>query len=158
MSVKIAPAPVRKTLQVRASQSRAFEVFTTGFGRWWPASHSVAKSPQKDAIIEPRLGGRLYERGEDGSQCDWGRVLVREPPARLVLSWQLSAQWKYDPDLLTEVEVRFIPEGERLTRVEFEHRGLENYGGEAEAVRKSIGGPGGWPGLLEAYTTAVAAA
>jgi uncharacterized protein YndB with AHSA1/START domain len=158
MSLKIAPAPVRITLQVKAGQSRAFDVFTAGFGRWWPASHSVAKSPQKDAIIEPRVGGRWYERGEDGSECDWGRVLVWQPPARLVLCWQLNAQWKFDPGLETEVEVRFIPAGERLTRIEFEHRGLENFGGEAEAVRKSIGGPGGWPGLLEAYTTAVAAA
>ena len=158
MSLKIAPAPVRKTLQVKASQTRAFEVFTAGFGRWWPASHSIAKSPQKDAIIEPRLGGRWYERGEDGSECDWGRVLVWEPPARLVLSWQLSAQWKYDPDLLTEVEVRFIPEGARLTRVEFEHRGLENYGDQAEAVRKSISSAGGWPGILEGYAAAIEAA
>ena len=157
MSLKIAPAPVRKTLQLKASQARAFEVFTAGFGRWWPASHSISKSPQKAAIIEPRLGGRWYERGEDGSECEWGRVLVWEPPARLVLSWQLSAQWKYDPHLLTEVEVRFIPEGERVTRVEFEHRGLENYGDQAEALRKSISSPGGWPGILDAYAAAVEA-
>lgn len=158
MSLKIAPAPVRKTLQVKASQTRAFDVFTTGFARWWPKSHSVAKSPQKEAVMEPRPGGRWYERGEDGSECDWGRVLVWEPPARLVLSWQLNAQWKFDPDLLTEVEVRFIAEGERQTRVEFEHRGLENYGDQAEAVRKSISSPGGWPGILDGYATAVDAA
>ena len=148
MSLKIAPAPVRKTLQVKASQARAFEVFTAGFARWWPASHSIGKSPLKDAIMEPQVGGRWYERGEDGSECDWGRVLAWEPPARLVLSWQLSAQWKFDPDLRTEVEVRFIPEGDRLTRVEFEHRGLENTATRprpcARASARPAAGPAFW--------------
>jgi uncharacterized protein YndB with AHSA1/START domain len=157
MSLKIAPAPVRKTLQVKASQARCFEVFAAGMGRWWPATHSVAKSPQKAVVVEPKVGGRWYERGEDGSECDWGRVLVWEPSARLVLAWQLGADWKFDPDLVTEVEVRFIPEGERLTRVEFEHRGLEAYGERAEAVRNSISSPGGWPGILEAYAAIAAA-
>ena len=146
MSLKIAPAPVRKTLQVKASQTRAFEVFTAGFGRWWPASHSIAKSPQKDAIIEPRLGGRWYERGEDGSECDWGRVLVWEPPARLVLSWQLSAQWKYDPDLLTEVELTFAPAAGGGTLVTLEHRNLERFGADASRQAEQLNG--GWPTRL----------
>src|SRR5215813_8293748 len=104
--------------------------------------------------MEARAGGRWDERGRGGKECEWGRVLVWEPAARLVLSWQLNAQWKFDPDLLTEVEVRFIAEGERLTRVEFEHRGLESYGDQAEAVRKSISSPGGWPGILGGYAAA----
>ena len=156
MPLEILPAPVRKTLLVKAGQVRAFEVFTTGMGRWWPASHSIGKSPQKDAVMEPRTGGRWFERGEDGTECDWGRVLVWEPPSRVVLAWQISAEWKFDPGLQTEVEVRFIAEGPKLTRVEFEHRNLERYGDKAEAVRKSISSDGGWPGLLAAYAAAAA--
>jgi uncharacterized protein YndB with AHSA1/START domain len=156
MPLEILPAPVRKTLQVKAGQARAFEVFTTGMGRWWPPSHSIGKSPQKDAVMEPRAGGRWFERGEDGTECDWGRVLVWEPPSRVVLAWQISAEWKFDPGLQTEVEVRFIAEGPKLTRVEFEHRNLERYGDKAEAVRKSISSDGGWPGLLAAYAAAAA--
>ena len=106
--------------------------------------------------MEPRAGGRWFERGEDGTECDWGRVLVWEPPSRVVLAWQISAEWKFDPGLQTEVEVRFIAEGPKLTRVEFEHRNLERYGDKAEAVRKSISSDGGWPGLLAAYAAAAA--
>src|SRR5262249_28080303 len=134
MDVRIAPAPVRKTLQVKATQAHAFDVFTAGFGRWWPRSHSVGKSPIEDAVIEPKVGGRWYEGGQDGSECDWGRVLAWEPPARLVLAWQLNAQWQFDPALVTEVEVKFIAEGSAQTRVEFEHRELQRFGDRAEAV------------------------
>ena len=156
MSLKIAPAPVRKTLQVKASQARAFEVFTAGFARWWPATHSIGKSALKDAIMEPQVGGRWYERGEDGSECDWGRVLAWEPPARLVLSWQLSAQWKFDPDLLTEVEVRFIDEAGERTRVELEHRNLDRHGDGWEATRDAIGGDDGWPLYLQRFADVIA--
>ena len=156
-AAQIRPAPVRRSVFVKASPEHAFKVFTAGFDRWWPKSHSVGSAPQKAALIEPRAGGRWYEVGEDGSQTQWGEVMVWEPPTRLVLVWSVDADWKYAPDLHTEVEVRFIPEDDRLTRVEFEHRGLENYGDQAEAVRKSISSPGGWPGILEAYAAAAAA-
>jgi len=149
MDVRIAPSPVRKVLRVKASQAHAFEVFTAGLGRWWPRSHSVGKSPLENAVIEPRVGGRWYERGEDGSECDWGRVLAWDPPARLLLAWQLNGQWQFDLALVTEVGVAFIAEGPLLTRVEFEHRGLERFGDRAEAVRESISSPKGWPGILE---------
>ena len=92
------------------------------------------KSPLEGRVVEPRAGGRWYELGEDGSECDWGKVLVWEPPARVVFAWQLTADWKYNSDFVTEVEVRFIPEG-WATRVELEHRNLERYGEQAEAVR-----------------------
>ena len=150
MSLKIAPAPVRKTLQVKASQTRAFEVFTAGFGRWWPASHSVSKSPQKAAIIEPKLGGRWYERGEDGSTCDWGSVLVWEPPSRLVLSWDITADWQYDPALKTEVEVRFVAEG-KGTRVELEHRRLDRFGARRDEMRRIFETEGDWGRLLALF-------
>lgn len=147
----IEPAPVRKTLMVKASAARAFEVFTNGIGRWWPATHSIGAAPQKLAVLEPGVGGRWYEIGEDGSQCDWGRVLSWEPPSRLVLAWQIGPDFRFDPDLVTEVELRFFEEGPTTTRVEFEHRHLERMGERAAATRESLNG--GWGGLLDIYVT-----
>jgi uncharacterized protein YndB with AHSA1/START domain len=152
----IRPAPVRKQLTVEASPQRAFEVFTAGFGGWWPPSHHISAAAYKTAVIEPRVGGRWYEVGQDGSECDWGDVLVWDPPGRLVLAWRLSADWKYQKDLLTEVEVRFTAEGSR-TLVEFEHRKLENWGAGANQAHAAIDGEGGWNGLLKMYAAAVAA-
>ena len=104
--------PVIRSVRVAVTPARAFEVFTTGIGRWWIPTHSIlaSKSPQASVTIEPRVGGRWYERGEDGSESDWGSVLAWEPPRRLVLGWQLDAQWDFDPALVTEVEVRFDAE------------------------------------------------
>jgi uncharacterized protein YndB with AHSA1/START domain len=143
---------VRKTLIVEASAERAFQVFTEKHGVWWPlATHHIGKVPARTAIIEPRESGRWYEQGEDDSECNWGRVLVWDPPHRLVLAWQITSDWQYDPVFFTEVEVRFISEGEHRTRVEFEHRNLDAFGAKAEAVRAMIGAPGGWPGILAKF-------
>jgi uncharacterized protein YndB with AHSA1/START domain len=155
MNRTITVAPVRKSVHVSAAPARAFEVFTTGFARWWPPSHSIGKVPQKEVVIEPRVGGRWFERGEDGSECDWGKVLVWEPPARIVLGWQLNADFKFDPSVTTEVEVRFIAEGD-VTRVELEHRHLERLGDQGEVLREKVGSPNGWAGLLEIYAAAAA--
>jgi uncharacterized protein YndB with AHSA1/START domain len=100
---------------------------------------------------EPKAGGRWYERCVDGSECDIGKVLVWEPPARLVLGWQLTADWKFDPGLITEVEVRFIADGANATRVELEHRDLERYGERADAYRAIIDSSEGWNGLLQLF-------
>ncbi len=150
----IAPAPVRQQVRVKAAPGRAFEVFTAGMGRWWKPSHSINASPLKDVVIEPSVGGRWFERGEDGRECEWGKVLAWEPPHRLVLAWQIGADWKYDPELMTEVEVRFAADGAGFTRVEFEHRKLERYGDVAAKVREFISSAGGWPALLEAFRNA----
>jgi uncharacterized protein YndB with AHSA1/START domain len=147
---------VSHTLTVEAPIERAFAVFTEGFGRWWPASHHIGKADLVDAIIEPRPGGRWYERSADGSECDWGHVIAWEPPRRVLLAWQLDADWRYDPDLITEVDVRFEADGER-TRVTFEHRHLERMGDRAEEVRRSVDSPEGWRGILAAYSHAAAA-
>jgi uncharacterized protein YndB with AHSA1/START domain len=152
----IRPAPVRKQLTVEASPEQAFEVFTAGFGGWWPPSHHIGAGAYKTAVIEPRVGGRWYEVGQDGSECDWGDVLVWDPPGRLVLAWRLSADWKYQKDLLTEVEVKFTAEGAR-TLVELEHRKLENWGAGAGQAHAAIDGDGGWSGLLKMYAAGVAA-
>ncbi len=122
---------VRRSILVSVSQERAFEVFTRRLSVWWPQGHHIGSANEYEPLIEPREGGRWYERGADGSECDWGRVLRWEPPRQIVLAWQISPQWTYDPDLLTEVEVRFIPEGPDHTRVELELRGLEAYGEDA---------------------------
>lgn len=148
MNQMIRPAPVRRTVSVKVGPEKAFEIFTAGIGRWWPATHSIGATPLRTAVVEPREGGRWYEIGEDGSECDWGRVLAWEPPTRLLLAWQIGADWKFDPGLLTEVEVRFMP-FEGGTRVELEHRKLEAYGERAEEVRGMIDAPeGGWFSLL----------
>ena len=145
MDVRIRPAPVRKTISVKAPPERAFHVFTAEMSRWWHPDHHIGKSPLKAAVVEPRAGGRWYEVGEDGSECEWGKVLVWEPPARVVFAWQLTGEWKYNSAFVTEVEVRFIPEGSG-TRVELEHRNLERYGERAEAVRASAQFAGGMGG------------
>ena len=109
----------------------------------------------KEAVIEPRAGGRWFERGQDGSECDVGKVLVWEPPGRLILGWQLNSKFKYDPSITTEVEVRFTADGAGATLVELEHRNLERYGELGEAVRQQVGAPNGWGGLLQLYAAAV---
>ena len=149
----ITPAPVRKSIRVKASPEKAFEVFTAGMSRWWPGSHSINQSPLKSVTIEPRVGGRWFERGEDGSECEWGRVLAWEPPAQLVLAWQVDGQWRFDPNLVTEVEVRFIPDGD-ATRVELEHRNIERFGDQAEPTRAALDSEMGWGGLLESFAAA----
>jgi len=149
---RIAPAPIRRTLRVRASQEKAFDTFFGGMGGWWLKTHSLLESPQKDVIVEPRNGGRWYEIGEDGSEAIWGKVLGWERPGRVLLAWQLNAEWTYDKDFETTVEVRFTPDGDH-TIVDFEHRDLERFGDKAEAVRGDYetGMDGGWRQLLAGY-------
>ena len=145
---------VHRSVVVEAPPDRAFATFTDGFATWWPMeSHHTGPVDAETAVIEPREGGRWYERGVDGSEEDWGRVLVWEPPSRLVLAWQLSSEFRYDPSFLTEVEVRFTPE-DGGTRVELEHRGFERLGEGAEALRAPVDSEGGWTGLLARYADA----
>ena len=154
MNRTITVAPVRKTVRVNAAAAHAFETFAAGVGRWWPATHTIGTSPMREVVIEPRAGGRWYERGQDGSECDWGVVLAWEPPGRLLLGWQLDAEFRRNPATATEVELRFIAESPTVTRVELEHRGLERLGESAEILRGKIDAPGGWTGILERYRAA----
>jgi uncharacterized protein YndB with AHSA1/START domain len=149
----ISVTPVRKQKRVGTDPSHAFEVFTKGMNRWWPRQHSINKSPIQDIVIEPRVNGRWFERGEDGSECQWGRVLVWDPPRRLVLAWQISTQWKFDSELETEVEIRFSKDGEE-TLVELEHR-LQGYVAAAEQMHQIFDGPDAWAATLERYADAV---
>lgn len=155
MSPVISPAPIRKNVRVKVSPGRAFEIFTARAGSWWLKTHSISatKSPIKDVVIEPRRGGRWFERGEDGSEYDWGKVLAWEPPARLLLAWQIDAHFHFDPAVETEVEIRFTAEGNG-TLVELEHRHLERLGDTAEGLR----GPfeRGWTALLDSFAATAA--
>jgi uncharacterized protein YndB with AHSA1/START domain len=141
-------APVRKSIRVNTRQARAFEVFTTSLGRWWPKK-SFGSSPLKCIVFEPRVGGRWYEVGEDGSEITVGRILAWEPPQRFVVTWEVSCTWKVDPGIGSEVEVRFIAEGEDATRVELEHRLFERMGEHGATIREEVNG--GWLGLLELF-------
>jgi uncharacterized protein YndB with AHSA1/START domain len=154
--VTLTVAPVRKQIVVNAPAERAFDVFTTGIASWWPLStHHLGAVEAETVALEPSVGGRVYERGVDGSECTWGHVRVWDPPARLVFTWEISADWKCDPTITSEVEVRFVAESPTTTRVELEHRGLESYGERAQEVRDSVGSDGGWNGLLERFADAV---
>ena len=149
VSQRIAPAAIRKTIDVSVPVERAFAVFAARMGEWWHKEHSIAQgTTQVDVIIEPRDGGRWYEKGADGSEHPWGRVIAYEPPHRLVLAWQLTRDFVYDPDYETTVEVRFEGTADG-TRVHFEHRDLERMG--ADAVELLEGMDGGWGMLLDLY-------
>jgi uncharacterized protein YndB with AHSA1/START domain len=153
------PNCVRKELTVDAPQSIAWRVFTQGIGSWWPLGHyKIGKATAVDAVIEERVGGRWYERGEDGTTCDWGRVLAWEPPARLVLTWDIDANWQFDAALGTEIEVRFVAEGEGRTRVTLEHRKLDRYGERRDQMRRIFDTEGDWGKLLEMFARAAIAA
>jgi uncharacterized protein YndB with AHSA1/START domain len=144
---------VRQSIEVEAPQAHAFAVFTEGQTTWWPLdSHHIGKSPAQAAVVEPRAGGRWYERGVDGSECNWGRVVAWEPPHRLVLAWEISADWQPDPTVSTTLEVRFVAAGPRTTRVELEHRDLDRFGDRAEQMRSTF--DSGWAGLLQSFAAA----
>jgi uncharacterized protein YndB with AHSA1/START domain len=143
---------VRKTVLVKAPQAVAFEVFTSRMAGWWPmASHHIGKSDCADVVVEPRTGGRWFERGVDGVECPWGEVLSWQPPERVLLAWRLNAQWQFDPAFFTEIEVRFVAVDAHTTRVELEHRGLEAYGEAAAQMRDVLGSANGWGDMLDHY-------
>jgi uncharacterized protein YciI/uncharacterized protein YndB with AHSA1/START domain len=136
--------PVTKEFTVKVSQARAFALFTEGIDRWWPREHHIGTSPMKQTFIEPKVGGRWYAVSQDGSECDVGRVLAWEPPGRLLLSWQITGNWAFDPNFVTEIEVRFSATGPKTTAVRFEHRNLERYADKAAAIRTQLDDPKGW--------------
>jgi uncharacterized protein YndB with AHSA1/START domain len=145
-------APIRKQIIVEVPQERAFRVFTENLDAWWPREHHIGKAEMKAAVLEPRTNGRWYEKGVDGSECDWGKVLVWEPPRKLVLAWQINATWQYDAAFSTEVEVTFTADGPKRTVVELEHRQLERFGEAAEQTRGMM--DSGWARTLDLYAGA----
>jgi uncharacterized protein YndB with AHSA1/START domain len=149
----IPSSPVRKRVTVKASPERAFEVFTAGFDRWWPRSHHIGNVPLKRAVIEGHVGGRCYSEQTDGTQCDWGEITEWEPPLRFLMAWKITSQWQYEPDLSksSEVEVRFTPLENGLTRVDLEHRNFERIGAGWETMRAMVDAEGGWGSLMQLF-------
>ena len=157
MDYQVKFAPLHKSIRVNAGQAHAFKTFVAF--RWWPKGYSIlpSRSPQMFVSLEPRVGGRWFERGEDGSECDWGEVLVWDPPNRLVVTWQVNHEFQPSPDIVTEIEVMFVPDGVNATEVKLEHRHFERLGDAAEKARLRIDGPNGWSGLLEKFAAEAAA-
>ena len=152
-SARIVPAAISKTLHVNASPETAFQVFTDGFDGWWPRMHSVGASPLVKAILEPGVGGRWFSLHENGETQPWGEVLAWEPPHRLVLAWRIDHDFGFNAQLLTEVEVCFLPV-EGGTRVEFEHRHLDRFGDTEAAAETILSMDGGWGMILQGYREA----
>jgi hypothetical protein len=144
---------VRRSITVKTTQKRAFEIFTADFDSWWPRSHHIGKSPMKRALIEGRVGGRCYSEQADGTDCPWGEVTLWEPPKRFVMAWNINLDWQYesDPAKSSEVEVRFTPELGGSTRVDLEHRNFERLGTDWEKMRDGVSAVGGWGSLLELF-------
>jgi uncharacterized protein YndB with AHSA1/START domain len=158
MANTIAEAVVRKSVRVQAPVERAFTVFVEQMETWWPATHHIGKTPFETICVEPRVGGRWYERNAEGSLCDWGTVLAWDPPHRVAFSWHLgpghdSPDWTFDADMekASQVEVRFLPDGPSATLVELEHSKLERHGEGYEQLRAVFDGPGAWTGILAEF-------
>jgi len=150
MNVAVLIAPVRKSIRVEAPLERAFDVFTGGLTRWWPHSHGVGKQPIAKVLLEPKLGGRWLEICEDGTETTAAIIITWDRPHRLVLLWQVNAQWKPDVEMRSEVDVHFSSDGPNATIVELIHHKFETMGAEAGAsLRKDV--DGGWPGLMQRF-------
>ena len=158
MSTQASEASVRNSVVVEAPIERAFSVFTDDFGSFKPPEHNLLRVDIAETVFEDHVGGHIYDRGLDGSECRWARVLAYEPPSRVVFSWDISPHWQIeaDPDKTSEVEVRFIAEAPDRTRVELEHRNLDRHGEGWEAARDGVGGDQGWPLYLDRFAELLA--
>ena len=150
---------VHRQIVVDAPIERAFALFTERFGDIKPVEHTILSAPVAETVLEPRVGGHIFDRGTDGSECRWARILVWEPPRLLVFSWDIGPTWQLetDPDNASEVEVRFIAEGSERTRVELEHRHLDRHGDGWESLRDGVADDQGWPLYLARYAEVLAA-
>jgi uncharacterized protein YndB with AHSA1/START domain len=157
MTTQAQTATVRQEIAVDAPVERAFRVFTEQMDKIKPRDHNLLAVDIEETVFEPRAGGHVYDRGVDGSECRWARVLAYEPPDRLLFSWDIGPTWQVETDRgrTSEVEVRFIAETPERTRVELEHRNLDRHGENWESVRDGIGSPGGWPLYLQRYADCV---
>lgn len=158
MSTNAIDTAVRHQIVVAAPIERAFDVFTQQFGRIKPREHNLLSVEIAETVFEPRQGGHIFDRGVDGSECRWSRVLVYAPPDRLVFSWDISPRWQLEPDpgRCSEVEVRFIAEAADRTRVELEHRHLERHGTEWQAMRNAMAADSAWPQYLRRFSGVLA--
>jgi uncharacterized protein YndB with AHSA1/START domain len=153
-----ADTAVRTSIVVEAPAEQAFSVFTEDIGSWWSPDHHILGAELAEMVFEPRAGGHVLDRGVDGSECRWARVLAFEPPLRVVISWNINLQWQLetDPARTSEVEVRFTAQGPERTLVELEHRNIDRHGEGWESMRGAVGSPGGWPAGLEGFAARLA--
>jgi uncharacterized protein YndB with AHSA1/START domain len=158
MNTQATVTSIRTSVDVEVPIDRAFRVFTDDFDRIKPRDHNMLEVDIAESVFEPRAGGRVYDRGVDGSECQWARVLAYEPPDRIVFSWDINPQWQIETDLekTSEVEVRFTADGPERTRVELEHRHLDRHGDGWEGMRAGVEGDQGWPLYLQRYAALVA--
>jgi len=157
MSTQAAETSIRTSVMVEVPIDRAFRVFTEDFDRIKPRDHNMLEVDIAESVFEPRAGGRVYDRGVDGTECQWARVLAYEPPDRIVFSWDINPQWQIETDLerTSEVEVRFTADGPERTRVELEHRHLDRHGDGWDGMRAGVEGDQGWPLYLQRYAELV---
>ena len=158
MSTPATATSIRHEIVVKAPIERAFSAFTDDFGAFKPPEHNLLGVDIAETVFEPRVGGHVYDRGVDGSECRWARVLAYEPPDRVVISWDISPRWQIetDRDKTSEVEIRFIAESPDRTRLELEHRHLDRHGDGWESVREGVDAADGWPLYLERYAATLA--
>jgi uncharacterized protein YndB with AHSA1/START domain len=159
MTAPTTDTSVITSIVVEASIEKAFRVFTDDIGSWWTPEHHILQADLKEMVFEPRVGGRIIDRGVDGSECAWARVLAYDPPNRLVFSWDVSLRWQLEADhsRTSEVEVRFVAESPARTRVELEHRNLDRHGDGWNAMRDAVGAPDGWGHGLQRFADRIAA-
>nr|WP_199433815.1 SRPBCC family protein [Qaidamihabitans albus] len=153
MTTRTEQASVRRQIIVEVGIERAFSVFTERFGDFKPPEHNIIGVELAETVFEPRVGGHIYDRAVDGSECRWARVLAYDPPHRVIFSWDLDLRWQVEsnPDRTSEVEVRFVAETPRRTRVELEHRHIDRHGEGWQGISEGVGGEGGWPLYLQRF-------
>jgi uncharacterized protein YndB with AHSA1/START domain len=159
MTTKDQQTAIRTDVVVDAPQDRAFRLFTEQFDMIKPREHNMLEVDIADSVFEPRKGGRVYDRGVDGSECQWARVLAYEPPDRILFTWDISPRWQIEDDLsrASEVEERFIAESAERTRVELEHRHLDRHGEGWESLSEGVAGDQGWPLYLSRFADRIRA-
>jgi uncharacterized protein YndB with AHSA1/START domain len=156
MTMPATDTSVRESIVVDAPIERAFSVFTEGIASWWPPEHHILQAELAEMVFEPHVGGHVYDRGVDGSECRWARVLAYEPPNRVVFSWDIDTQWQIETDTAktSEIEVCFTPDGPGRTRVDLEHRNIDRHGDGWEGMRSAVGSPEGWRIGLQRFADA----
>jgi uncharacterized protein YndB with AHSA1/START domain len=153
MSMQAEQTAIRTSIVVEAPFERAFAVFVDDFDNIKPREHNMLGVDIAETVFEPRVGGHIYDRGVDGTECRWARVLAYEPPERVVFTWDIGPTWQVesDPERTSEVEVRFVAESAERTRVELEHRHIDRHGDGWEGLREGVGADQGWPLYLQRY-------